>query len=189
MAKATKPTATKRASSAKKKGLLKRINFTSRKTQFVIVILLVGIMGGGWFTYKSFAASYSWTYRPGVRTVYKSGNCTLRDITEPSKNNQQVWNVGCSASGANNHTIRTASLLLDPGMYRACAMVKGNGQISVDSPGNDGMPTAHTVRNDGAYHEYCTPVYRMTKRDYRSAAVAIYRGSWVSISYLQVQKM
>lgn len=42
---------------AKKKGILSKVNFYSRKTQFIIVVLIIAIAGGGYFTYKSFAAT------------------------------------------------------------------------------------------------------------------------------------
>lgn len=57
MAKTTKRT--KRTASTKKRGLLSRINFNSKKTQFVAVIVIVALMGGGWFTYRSFAGSWA----------------------------------------------------------------------------------------------------------------------------------
>lgn len=95
--KTKKSTATKsKVSSNKKSGLLSRINFKSRKTQFFTVILLVAVMGGGWFTYRSFASE-------NVSTANISNN-KLRCVSacstpsEAAKNNLPVIELGYSGN-------------------------------------------------------------------------------------------
>lgn len=72
MAKPTK-TAPKRTNKSKtKKGkldfLTNRINFKSRKTQFILTILVFALVGGAWFTYKSFAATEVYSYSRKIPT-------------------------------------------------------------------------------------------------------------------------
>ncbi len=78
-------------SKATKKGLLGRsFNLQSRKVQFVVFILVVAILGGGWFTYKSFAATASWTYSISnnnlTGTLQRPGEkCSISPYNEPQK--------------------------------------------------------------------------------------------------------
>lgn len=47
----------KSAKASTGKGLKKSFDLKSRKVQFFVVIAIVALLGGGWFTYKSFAYS------------------------------------------------------------------------------------------------------------------------------------
>lgn len=107
---------TKVKTNRKGKGLLSKINFTSRRTQFLVVILLVAVLGGGWFTYRSFAAvdpntivfraSY---FRAGVDTMdgtsNKAGEKYLSVYT-----GQEYYTHGI--------TVRST------GAYRPCVMIQ-----------------------------------------------------------------
>lgn len=133
------PTKSKKSSlatSKKKGGMLSRVNFSSRKTQFITVILIVGLMGAGWFTYRSFAAS--WAYTPENKNlkanVWSSTDpsqiCSTATIPDPSKNNAQVILLGCPANHASAYISTSGGYIGSWGLmrqYRICAIVKGSG--------------------------------------------------------------
>ncbi len=211
MAKPTK-TAPKRTNKSKtKKGkldfLTNRINFKSRKTQFILTILVFALVGGAWFTYKSFAATATATWAPEGTAVWVQdlGGCKTQNINDMAKNNIKVWNVACPPLSV-NATIRPLTdisakspVFLGVGKYRACSMVKGSGNIKVEisSTVTDGTspyaglgPSSgvFTVVNDGQYHEYCTGQIPASKEYHAPrASIKVEAGSWVNIQYIQLQ--
>ena len=92
MAKPTK-TAPKRTNKSKtKKGkldfLTNRINFKSRKTQFILTILVFALVGGAWFTYKSFAATET-TYSNGA--IHDGWKYSYASFTSPPKAEENLY--------------------------------------------------------------------------------------------------
>lgn len=77
---------------AKKKGILSKVNFYSRKTQFIIVVLIIAIAGGGYFTYKSFAAT-SRVYTATIANGQLLALTSSTQINDAAKNNNKVWKV------------------------------------------------------------------------------------------------
>lgn len=71
------------------KGFLgKKFNLQSRKVQFFVVILIVAILGGGYFTYKSFAATEV-TYTNG--NIYDLWNSSYASINSPRKDEGSIY--------------------------------------------------------------------------------------------------
>ena len=162
MAKTTKvvnkrTTGSKNSNTNNGKGFFgKSFDLKSRKVQFFVVILIVAILGGGYFTFKSFAAAYtitvmnnstseSFNYAP----QQKNQNCNIdyQNSYESSKNNLKVVSVGCNGNanpdvdGWNIWTptytsmssyINTGGIRkpqITPNFYRACVTVRGGGRI------------------------------------------------------------
>ena len=81
-------------STSKKKGLFARLNLSSKKNQFIAVVLSVAVMGGGWFTVRSFAASpplYSlgpsaFMCTPKYPTLQGPEGCKITTERDASKN-------------------------------------------------------------------------------------------------------
>lgn len=143
MAKTSKTTKRPTASSGKKKGILGRsFNLKSRKVQFVVAILIVAILGGGYFTYKSFAATKIYTYTPAygnLTTNASTANCSANRSSEPSKNNTAIFVIGCNGRNLYGEAkISTSGAYITQAIvntqWRACFMVKGAGYGT--SPGN-----------------------------------------------------
>lgn len=128
---------TKASTKIKKRQSISSI-LKSRKVQLLFVVLTFAALGGGYFTYKSFAASTTWTYnRPnGTLTTSIEGNsCKKASYDEPQKNKMPVWSLTCPGtpslgdlSGYNGAAeARTLGAFLAAGTakYRFCAYVKG----------------------------------------------------------------
>ncbi len=130
-----KTTRTTTKTTTQKKGFFKRrFNLQSRKVQFVVVILIVAILGGGWFTYKSFAATVSYSFSPANDTLKCTHTCVNGNgkVTESQKNGAVVLLLKPSASSASVAQASNAMLYVG-NTYRMCAVVRGNGTISLTS--------------------------------------------------------
>ena len=178
MAKTTKVTKTNNKSSAKatktsnKSGklsfLTNKINFRSRKIQFLLTILVFALVGGAWFTYKSFASSYTVTYAyPNLTTVSfgQNSSCTAKNTQDPAKNSNMVVGVSCTgANGNSSISVRTPDhkvpINYSNGSWRACAVVKGAGnlQVHVDT-GYSGFAEyqQYSNFNSSGYTSICSP--------------------------------
>ena len=179
----------------KKSLSVRRFNLQSRKVQFFVVIFIVAILGGGYFTFKSFAATSILHMEPGSpnATFYSQftsyPDCKRQIISEPSKNNKSVWNIACSSSSTATAGITGKNTAYLSGLYQVCAMVKGGGQIKI-SEQSSGKSTTVTVVNDGNYRIYCSPISgSATQAHSFSPHVEAKPGSWVSIAYLQLNQI
>jgi hypothetical protein len=130
--------------------VIKKLNLARPRNQFIVAFLVVGLLGGGYFAYQSFAATQSWTYSnfdgsqsqlgPQNVSVQPSVNCAINmNYKEVQKNSQNVTAVLCPKS----QPFRNASGLYSwAGVYvkgsyigswglnrnfRTCAWVRGYG--------------------------------------------------------------
>ena len=117
----------------KKKGILSKINFSSRKTQFLATILVIAVAGAGYFTYQSFA---------GVTAeyVYNAGNSYLMTgtgssyYTETAKNNMKVIKMPPGAR-ATVSSARVGEIYVPASQYhRLCLTEKGITQTTGSQP-------------------------------------------------------
>lgn len=108
------------------KGFLsKKFNLQSRKVQFFVVILIVAVLGGGYYTYKSFAA----TPELNVYTLnaYSDFDCGqyCKPTVDPSKNNATVWTL-TSDSGKYSFISSKKPYYFEANKtYQFCSFVKG----------------------------------------------------------------
>ncbi len=165
-----KTTRTTTKTTTQKKGFFKRrFNLQSRKVQFVVVILIVAILGGGWFTYKSFAATVSYSFSDpanNLRCGYHEYSPSCRKFTDSAKGNTTVFGIW---NGSFVHTGdqygNSYITLYDANTYQLCATVKGAGQISLVMMGKDGtfkQPwinlKSFNLNTNGAYQDICAPL-------------------------------
>jgi len=131
-------TSSKNSNTSKSKGFFgKSFDLKSRKVQFFVVILIVAILGGGYFTLKSFAATALDTYTVSNAkltsfnpTEIINNNCTANKVTDKDKNNTVVMGLTCRAGSlASKYSIsaRSKSITFSPSSknFRYCAIVKG----------------------------------------------------------------
>jgi len=99
---ATKNKPSSKKTSGKRTNFLSRINLASRKTQFVATILVIAIIGAGYYTYQSFAATGSWTYTPanGALQVTSGGSGIIKTVSEPAKNSAAVYEIPARRNSA-----------------------------------------------------------------------------------------
>lgn len=96
MPKTTKTTRKSSVASGKKLGLKSRFNLRSKKVQFFVVIGIVAILGGGYYTVRSFAATGTITAQATTsNNKSASGHKLLASqgasyFTDSSKNNTTV---------------------------------------------------------------------------------------------------
>ena len=153
----------------KKKGILSKINFRSRKTQFIASILVIAIAGAGYFTYQSFAATASWSYtvaNGGLETPPKSSTlCSMSTQADASKNNTVVQVLGCGGNATQTLVSTRGGYVAKsqiPGSWRACFVVKGGGTNLRAFIYPPGAPTANVAAseiakiNANGYTTVCT---------------------------------
>ncbi len=129
MAKTSKTT--KRTTSAKRKGIFSKINLSSPKTRFVAAILLVAVMGGGWFTYRSFAATPTNIYvqcTPSNCLNAKTLGVNAFNATDSNKNNMPMYRL---AKGGEAYT----KSLTIPGnaTLQYCATVRADKAVTINA--------------------------------------------------------
>lgn len=161
------PTKSKKSSlatSKKKRSILSRINFSSRKkTQFITVILIVGLMGAGWFTYRSFASTELFTANRANGKMYCmiGFGCDQR-VIEPAKNN--IYVARLTTGGKVITTTPAVMLIGSQSKYRICAtMISEAGDSKVvfaarDASGSKLFSQQLVPAYQRSYGRYCKPV-------------------------------
>ena len=98
---AAKTKTTRASSKTTKKGIFRKINFSSRKTQFLATILIVAVAGAGYFTYQSFASTI-------IAATRSNGNLYATNaygVNEASKNGIPVWQLRPGGSAYADFTV------------------------------------------------------------------------------------
>ena len=146
-----KPTTNNKKTVSKKqnKSLFgKKFDLKSRKVQFFTSILIIAILGGGYFTFRSFAATGIILYDGGATkfmqfiNVNGRSGCSSRYIYPESKNNAPLpatsLNFSCIGPSGGNMDFSTYSASgpngdyqFGPGTYRACMEASASGSPSV----------------------------------------------------------
>lgn len=102
--------------------LKRRLDLTNKKVQFFVVIGIVAILGGGYFTVKSFASTV--LYRISPSDIWCSGsNCGVS--YDANKNNSPVL----TALGGATLNTRKSYYFIGGQIYRICAYTNGPGSI------------------------------------------------------------
>ena len=100
----------------KKKGLLGKLNFSSRKTQFIATILVIAVAGAGYFTYQSFAA----TVMTATRTNGKLLSSNAYVFNDAGKNNTPVFQLRQNSSVFADFTVPGGKTI------KYCAIVRAS---------------------------------------------------------------
>jgi len=189
MAKPTK-TAPKRTNKSKtKKGkldfLTNRINFKSRKTQFILTILVFALVGGAWFTYKSFAATEVYSYSPvnGTLKCYNKivTSCSQISDTGIGKNSTTVLKF----DGGHGVKATSKPMASIGGKYRICIVAKGSrAKFSSPSLRSSVMP----LHSPTKYTNFCTNSVYQEPNELKAPTIRV-DGSTVDIAMMMVERM
>ncbi len=189
MAKPTK-TAPKRTNKSKtKKGkldfLTNRINFKSRKTQFILTILVFALVGGAWFTYKSFAATdyvQIATYNSSQLISQSDHLCYAGARSKSDKQKSgSVWEVPTwSCVKATSKPMASIG-----GKYRICIVAKGSrAKFSSPSLRSSVMP----LHSPTKYTNFCTNSVYQEPNELKAPTIRV-DGSTVDIAMMMVERM
>jgi hypothetical protein len=149
--------------SKQKKSVLNKLGGLSKRSKFIVVVLIFAVLGGGYLTYKSFAATTDpvpiQTNGANLRFSGDTG-CTSNTSADPAKNDAKVFNVYCppkknwSVYAANT----TDSLVKWPrGTYKNCVVAKGVGKFRISQGGNTASyGAAYFDINSPDFKEYCS---------------------------------
>ncbi len=155
--------------SKQKKSVLNKLGGLSKRSKFIVVVLIFAVLGGGYLTYKSFAATAGpapiQNYAGSLTFIGLTTGCTSNKANDPGKNNLLVMNVYCPPRKLwTVRTTRTAStnVTWPKGTQVICVMAKGVGKIrvsDVDRVKFTGNGAAYYNINSPDYKEYCsTPI-------------------------------
>ena len=148
--------------SNQKKSVLNKLGGLSKRSKFIVVVLIFAVLGGGYLTYKSFAAT---RYTENIATgesenLYAYGpiKCDTSRVNDPAKNNAVVMNIYCPKRNDVTTTYNVTNRLnnsdvVSKGYQQACVMMKGVGTFSIDVGGNG---YARYSINESNYKEYCS---------------------------------
>lgn len=116
----TKSKSTKKSPS-KLDRVIKKLNLARPRNQFIVAFLVVGVLGGGYFAYQSFAS----TTVISSMTLCQNEQCGYaKDAAKNNKTVTVLWN------GKNRGFARTSSAgWLSGGYYNVCAAVKTGGGV------------------------------------------------------------
>lgn len=81
------PKITKKTKASKSAGLKRRFDLTNKKVQFFVVIGIVAILGGGYFTFKSFAAPSTLFGPSELKNI--DGRYPVKQVTELQYGNKK----------------------------------------------------------------------------------------------------
>lgn len=157
-AKTTKATRSTKStkSSGSKKGIFSKINFKSRSTQLIFTVLIFALVGGAWFTYRSFAfVGSKATVGAGTLTNRSPGAYPYKE-TSGSKSGATVMQLSDW-----QHVTWRASSYHEPGsIIKVCAVAKKtspNAQGSLIATVNNG-PSTHIAISNTDYATTCNNV-------------------------------
>jgi hypothetical protein len=152
--------------SAKSSGLKTRFNLANRKVQFFVFIAIVALLGGGYFTIKSFAAT-STVAEVSNGLLTGSGSYTI--VSDAAKNNKKVVRISKAGSAAiiKNGADGVPMMKIPANVkVRYCYLAKADQQTGAffvgwaqglsGGKGGAGIPTPNTVIGT-SYSTYCTP--------------------------------
>ena len=147
--------------SKQKKSVLNKLGGLSKRSKFIVVVLIFAVLGGGYLTYKSFAAT---RYTENIATgesenLYAYGpiKCDTSRVNDPAKNNAVVMNIYCPKRNDVTTTYNVTNRLnnsdvVSKGYQQACFMMKGVGTFTVKG----GAASVKYSSNTSTYREYCT---------------------------------
>ncbi|MFO0887438.1 MAG: hypothetical protein U0413_04420 [Candidatus Saccharimonadales bacterium] len=176
MAKTTKvvnkrTTSSKNSNTNNGKGFFgKSFDLKSRKVQFFVVILIVAILGGGYFTLKSFAATVAYSYSPVNNTLVCKEKCKKVNDTGIAKNSTTVLSITSlgKVAGSSN------AYMVGGDKYQTCIVVKAQDNLSYlevqpfgQKPNLFGLSSANNT-----YQKACTPPWTNSTTGYRSVSIS-----------------
>ncbi len=149
--------------SKQKKSVLNKLGGLSKRSKFIVVVLIFAVLGGGYLTYKSFAAT------AGPASITNSGaglyfddwenGCTSNKVNDSAKNNALVLQINCTKFWQVGSSSGTLSVRWPQGTYINCVMAKGFGSFGVTQGGNTdyaGDGAKFYTINSPDYKEYCS---------------------------------
>lgn len=134
----------------------RRFDLANKKVQFFVVIGIIAILGGGYYTLKSFADSVVYSLGPGqIKIDSNYGPCSAVRGSDPGKNISSTLDIRCNKQVPNNITLAGNQPRLT-GNFKTCLTVKGSGKLRLDTYATATKLTYRDITNDGAYHTYCS---------------------------------
>lgn len=162
---------------AKKSGIFSKVNFNSPKTRFLTAVLIVGVIGGGFMAYRSFAATpYAILTGPDMAprrgiasTTETQGSkrntrvarpdrgkgLLISRTSDPSAQAKLAWGIG---SKPRRYARVCASVRIDPGSRANSARLSINTNGVFQSSGTVKSGIVILSKNSsGHYYRLCTP--------------------------------
>ena len=152
--------------SNQKKSVLNKLGGLSKRSKFIVVVLIFAVLGGGYLTYKSFAATPNYGPAPiqtlGANLRFSGDTgCTSNTSADPAKNDAKVINVYCPPKKAwkVSPDYTGQEVTWPRGTYKNCVVAKGVGKFRISQGGNTdykGLGSKDYSINDSTYREYCS---------------------------------
>ncbi len=190
MAKTTK--STKRTSSANKISLFGKINLNSSRNRFIAVILLVAVMGGGWFTYRSFAATTYHILNASNARISTGSSIVIDNTADTDKANKNVIAIEPGGSVS-----RDKEVVMDGGGYfRICVKARGVSSTSKFTLGvttgtaRDGYRNQSLNGSGKTYQTICGRPYYVSRGGLHVTSLAVWttqQSSRVYVAHASIQ--
>jgi hypothetical protein len=147
--------------SNQKKSVLNKLGGLSKRSKFIVVVLIFAVLGGGYLTYKSFAATAGPAPIVTVAENMFVKGCTSNKVQDPGKNNLVVMNIACppKRGWVASNVYRQNMIFWPSGTYKVCVLAKGVGKFRISQGGNvdfNGLGSKNYDINDSTYKEYCS---------------------------------
>jgi hypothetical protein len=151
--------------SKQKKSVLNKLGGLSKRSKFIVVVLIFAVLGGGYLTYKSFAATATvapiQTFAEAMLVNGNPNKCTSNKVQDPAKNNLVVLNIYCPPKNkfVAYNAYSQDKVFWPQGTYQNCVIAKGVGKFRISQGGNTdykGLGSKDYSINDSTYREYCS---------------------------------
>lgn len=130
-------TTTKKANN--KSSLKKRFDLTNKKVQFFVVIAIVAVLGGGYFTVRSFASTGQSLWPATEYGPVSFGPATKGTATVNGKSGTTIWTLRDTGGNSGLTPLQVngagSNFNASAGSYRYCALVRGNGDFQIGGNG------------------------------------------------------
>ena len=159
--------------SKQKKSVLNKLGGLSKRSKFIVVVLIFAVLGGGYLTYKSFAYTTNpdgSVSNPSIVSyagdiIDRNSSCTLNLAADPAKNNMTVMNIYCPPNRpfALEGKSGAATGVFYPYGYKfMCVYAKGVGHIYMSDEKYTNQRFKYYLINNSKYQEYCGPAIKLT---------------------------
>ncbi len=146
----------------RKTGFLNRTGYSSKRTQFIVVMLIVAVMGGAWFTYRSFAATLQVieTCVPNSCLDAKTLGVNAFRYKDASKNNIDTYRL---SSGGVAHVPKGFNMPSSGATWQVCYTARADRNTSVTVDMGTGLAGGSGPENiSTSWQERCSPLSTYT---------------------------
>ena len=116
--------------SKQKKSVLNKLGGLSKRSKFIVVVLIFAVLGGGYLTYKSFAMTTQIDSKAAADTGHLGNGAYVKTETLESTGKSGTRVVALRGKGSNVEYMGAPGLTVESQRYRFCFTARVEGSIA-----------------------------------------------------------